>query len=265
MATVNMQGVPATLFAPLANRAAESSRADAMLHDPRAVELYEKLSGLVRCPVQLSKMDQTFTSMRACRFDQYARDFMKLHPRAMIVDIGCGLDTRFYRLDDGHINWLGIDVPEVIDLRRQYLPDSERCQTDPGSFFELGWIDLVEQSGRPVIFLAEGVLPYFTEAEIKPALMALVSHFPGGELVFDAFTSLSVKIHNRTSHVLKESGARLQWWLDEPKSLEAWGLRLLERWSYFGAYLPRLGLGNLMKFVPPLANATVVLHYRLGR
>jgi phosphatidylethanolamine/phosphatidyl-N-methylethanolamine N-methyltransferase len=66
--------------------------------------------------------------MRVRQFDAFARAFLAGRPGGLVVDIGCGLDTRFDRLDDGQMSWLGLDLPEVISLRRQLLPNAERCK-----------------------------------------------------------------------------------------------------------------------------------------
>jgi O-methyltransferase involved in polyketide biosynthesis len=264
MTTPNLQGVARTLLVPLACRAREAARPDALLHDPRVVELLAKLEGGMDCLMGMSELDQTFTVMRARQFDRCARAFLAKSPGGLVVDIGCGLDTRFDRLDDGQMAWLGLDLPEVIALRRQFLPDAERCRSLPCSMLDLTWLDAVAQMNKPVIFLAEGVFMYFTEAEVKPVITALAERFPGGELVFDALTSFSARLHNRTQPVLKETGARLNWGVDDPHALESWGLRLVEKWGYFDQHEPRLGLVNLIRFIPPLAHMNYILHYRLG-
>ena len=180
-----------------------------------------------------------------------------------MVDIGCGLDTRFYRLDDGQMNWLGLDLPAVINLRQQWLPDANRCKCIAKSMFDLEWLDEVQQINKPVIFLAEGVFPYFSTREVKPMLTAMAERFPAGELVFDAMAPFVMWLHKGSS-VLKRSGAQVHWDAKNPAELEAWGLRLLERWGYFDHPEPRLGAASLMRFIPPLANTVYVLRYRLS-
>lgn len=262
MTTVNLRGVARTLLVPLVCRARESARPDALICDPRAVELFRNIEGGMDCLMGMSSLDQTFTVMRARRFDRYARAFLDSHPRGLVVDIGCGLDTRFDRLDDGQITWLGLDLPEVITLRRQFLPDVERCQSLACSMFDLAWLDVAAGKNRPAIFLAEGVFTYFTEAEVKSVVSALVDRFPGGELVFDALSSASAKLHNRFHPVLRETSARVNWGVDNPRALENWGLCLLDKWGYFNEYEPRLGVANLMRYLPLLAYSNFVLHYQ---
>ena len=262
--TLELQGVSQTLLAALACRAIETSRPDALLCDPRAAELVDEFEGGKDWLQWMSPLDQTFTVMRVRQFDRYTRRFLAAHPEGLVVDIGCGLDTRFNRLDNGRMSWLGLDLQEVITLRRQFLPDAERCRSLACSMFDLTWLDEAGHLGKPAIFLAEGVFPYFTQDQVKPVITALAGRFIGGELVFDALSSMSVWMHNRTHPVLQESGVRLRWGLDDPRSLEAWGLRLMERWGYFDQREPRLGLAYLMRHIPGLAYSNYVLHYQLG-
>ena len=264
MTTPNLQGVASTLLVPLACRALESIRNDAIISDPRAVEIYQSLGGSKDFLMGMSGHDLFATVMRVRQFDTFARNFLVHHPGGLVVDIGCGLDTRFHRLDDSQMTWLGVDLPEVIELRRQWLSDSERCMTIAQSMLEISWLDEVARIDKPVIFLAEGVFPYFSTAEVKPLMTAMAARFPAGELVFDAISPFLGWYHNQTNSVLKRSGARVRWDAKDPAEIETWGLHLLKRWGYFDKPEPRLKGANLIRYIPPLANATYILHYHLG-
>lgn len=250
---------------PLACRALESEREDAIIHDPLAVQVYQDLGGSREFLLGVSGHDLFATVMRVRQFDHYGHDFLTHHPGALVVDIGCGLDTRFDRLDDGKMHWLGIDLPEVINLRRTLLPDSERCQTLPHSMFDLAWLDRVTQIDKPVIFLAEGVFPYFSSSDIKPLITALVGRFPGGQLVFDALSPFMAWLNNHSSSVLKQTSTRVRWDVKDPRQLEAWGLSLIEKWGYFQDPEPRLGAVRALRFIPLFAQGTYILKYALGK
>lgn len=260
-----LQGVARTLLAPLACRAIDSIRPDAILHDPRAVEVYNALGGNPDFLMGMRGHDLTSVAIRARQFDTFARDFLTRNPNGLVVDLGCGLDTRFDRLDDGKLFWLGVDLPEVIELRRKYLPDGGRCKTIAQSMLEFSWLDEVARLNKPIIFLAEGVFPYFSTADIKPMVMLMVERFPKGELVFDAASRFVTKHHNRTSSILKRLGIRLLWDAKNPQELEAWGLRLLDHWYYFDNPEPRLRAFRWMRLIPFMAKSTGIFHYRLGK
>jgi O-methyltransferase involved in polyketide biosynthesis len=229
------------------------------------VHVYNALGGSPDFLMGMSGVDMFVIAMRVRQFDRFARAFLVRNPGGLVVDLGCGLDTRFDRLDDGQMAWLGVDLPEVIELRRKFLPDAERSKTIAQSMLEISWLDEVARFNKPVIFLAEGVFPYFSTADVKPLLMAMMARFPVGELVFDAASSFISRHHNRTSSVLKRSGTRVRWDAKNPQELETWGLRLLDHWYYFDNPEPRLRAFGWMRFIPFMAKATGIFHYRLGK
>ncbi len=264
MTNPNLKGIASTLLVPLACRAIESARAEPILHDPRAEQVYKSLGGNSEFLMGMSGTDVFVAAMRARQFDAFANDFLSRNPGGLVVDIGCGLDTRFYRLDDGQMNWLGVDLPEVIELRSKVLPDGPRCKTIAQSMLEISWLDKVEMLKKPVIFLAEGVFPYFSTGDVRPLVMEMGKRFPTGELVFDAASPFVSRHHNRTSSVLKRSGTQIRWDAKNPQELESWGLHLIEKWYYFDKPEARLRAFRWMRFIPSMAKATGIFHYRLG-
>jgi O-methyltransferase involved in polyketide biosynthesis len=260
----NLQGVASTLMVPLACRAIETVRPDAIISDPKAVEVYEALDGNPDFLMGMGKVDVFVTAMRVRQFDFFARDFLARNPGGTVVDLGCGLDTRFDRLDDGQLKWVGVDLAEVIKLRREVLPDGERCKTIPKSMLDISWLDEVEKLKKPAIFLAEGVFPYFSTEDVRPLVTEMGRRFPGGELVYDAANEFISRHHNRSSKVLKRSGTHILWDAKNPEELEKWGLRLVEHWYYFDKPEKRLRAYGWMKFLPFLAKATGIFRYSLG-
>ena len=263
MNTPDLHGVAKTLLMPLACRALESARPEGIIHDPRAEDVFHALGGNPDFLMGVGRMDMFVTAMRVRQFDAFARNFLSRNPDGLVVDLGCGLDTRFDRLDDGNMNWLGVDLGEVIELRRKILPDRERCLTIPQSMLDVTWLDKVAETKKEAIFLAEGVFPYFSTLQVRPLVMAMAKRFPEGELVYDAASPFITRHHNRTSTVLKRSGTRILWDAKNPQELETWGLKLLDHWYYFDQPEPRLRAFRWMKFIPFLARATGIFRYRL--
>jgi O-methyltransferase involved in polyketide biosynthesis len=140
------------------------------------------------------------------------------------------------------------------------------------------WLDAVSAyRGRPFLFLAEGVLMYFTEAQVRWLVLTLRDHFPGAELVFDAFSPLFSWANNLR---VKRTGvgARSQWALKHGRDLEAWGaastsstastsgagIRLLDEWFPYITPEPRLARARSIRHIPLLARVLGIFHYRLG-
>lgn len=260
----DLSPVSKTLLIPLGCRAREFTHPHPILRDPRAVEVYRHFTHPDKALTKLGSFDSTTIMMRARQFDRFAQYFLELHPDGLVVDIGCGLDTRFDRLDNGRMHWMGIDLPEVIALRTAVLPDGERNRSIAVSMLDLRWLDQLLRVKKPVIFLAEGVFCYFSETDVKQLITGIVNRFPSAELAFDILSTRSLNIHNHTSAVLKDTKAQLKWAVDDPLLLEDWGLKLVDVWGYFDDREPRLGIGNLMRVVPAWRNANRVVLYEVG-
>jgi O-methyltransferase involved in polyketide biosynthesis len=239
-------------------------RPDGIVRDPRAEALYRAVGGSPALLMGMGSMDVVVTAMRSRQFDRIAAAFLARSPGGLVVDLGCGLDTRADRLSDTGLEWLGVDLPEVVALRRRLLPDGPRARTIARSLFDLAWLDEVAPAGRAVLFLAEGVFPYLRTADVKPLVLAMKARYPGGELVYDAAARWISRHHNRTSGVLKRTGTRINWDAEDPGTLQGWGLELIGRWGYFDEPEPRLRAWRWMRFLPPVANATGIFHYRLS-
>ena len=122
-----LSGVSETLLITLYLRAMESQRPDALIKDEKAMELVTRMSydfDRVR-QIPLSEANKLVIILRNREFDRYARDFLRRHPDAVVVHIGCGLDSRFERVDNGQVEWYDLDFPDVIELRRKLLGGEE--------------------------------------------------------------------------------------------------------------------------------------------
>ncbi len=263
-----LKGVPETLFMTLYVRAMETRRTGALLKDEKAVELVDRMVydfGLMK-QVRMDEFDMTTLILRNLEFDRYARDFLRRSPEAVVVHIGCGLDSRFERVDNGKVEWYDLDVPEVMALRQKLIGgEGSRYHHLGCSAFDPGWIEQVKgHKPRPFLFLAEGVFMYFTEEQVKGLVLRLRETFPGCELVFDAFTPFLVSMNNLRFSVTKY-GAMYHWGIKRGEALEQWapGIQLLGQWSYFDSPEPRLDPIRWMKKIPFWAKVMSIFWYKL--
>ncbi len=258
-------GVGETSLIPLYFRALESREANPIIVDPVAVEIVERLHYDFSA-IDTAGPDRVFAMMRARQFDRCARAFLARHPRATVVDLGCGLDTRFARVDNGTMRWCGIDLPAVVECRRALLHDGDRCGVLSSSILDFTWMDQVrgDLDGPPLV-MAEGVFVYLEGGQVRALVAALGNGFPGSQLVFDAMSPFFVWIHNREA-MLKRLDVRLRWALKRPGELETWGpnIRLLDYWSYFDDPEPRLGRLAWLRRVPGVRHGNLVVRYQLG-
>jgi len=262
----SLEGVSETLLMTLYLRARESQRPNAMIKDDRAVEMVKQID----CDFSRFRMqrhDEVAIIVRMNKFDNHVRTFLARSPDAVVVHIGCGLDTRFERVDNGDVEWFDLDMPDVIALRQKLIrSQSSRYHTLATSVFEDGWLEGVGRfKPRSFMFIAEGVLPYFEEVQVKSLFLKLREHFPGCELVCDAHTPFVVWADNLHLAYAKLK-ARLHWSIKHGKDVENWGegIRLLDEWNYYEEDEPQLKAYRWVRLIPPLAKSSGIFHYRLG-
>lgn len=263
----SLEGVSETLLITIYVRARESQRPNAMINDNRAVAMVKQID-YDFSRIRMQRHDEVGLIMRMNNFDNHVRDFLKRNPDAVVVHIGCGLDTRFERVDNGRVEWFDLDLPEVMALRQKLIQsENSRYHTLTTSVLEDGWLEEVSRfKPRPFMFIAEGVFPYFEEAQVKSLFLKLRDRFPGAELVCDAHTPFVIRTDNLQLALSKVS-ARLRWGLKHGKDVEGWGdgLLLLDEWFYFDDPEPRMSAYRWMRHFPLLGKSTGIFHYQLGK
>jgi O-methyltransferase involved in polyketide biosynthesis len=264
-----LSGVPETMLVTLYLRAMETQRPDALIKDEKAVELVARLDydfARVR-QIPLSESNKLVMVLRYREFDRYTRDFLARSPEAVVVHIGCGLDSRFERVDNGRVEWYDLDLPEVIQLRRKYIGgEGDRYHLLSYSVLEDAWLEaLSAYSQRPFLFLAEGVFMYFEAAQVKSLVLKLCDHFPGAELVFESYSPLHLRLSNLQMSTLGHH-APARWGIWRGQELEGWGagIHLLDEWGFFDRPEPRLVHIRWMRPIESLLRTLRIYHFQLG-
>ncbi|MFI6346465.1 class I SAM-dependent methyltransferase [Streptomyces sp. NPDC050560] len=181
---VDLSGVSESLLWNLYQRAAEAARPDAILKDPKAVELVSALDYPFAEKFGKGKLGQ-WQALRVLRFDQEVGSFLADHPSGQVVALGEGLETQFWRVDNGRLRWLGVDMQNIVDLRAQVLPDEEpRQRTLACSALSEEWMEQVDAS-EGLLLTAQGLLMYFKPEEVHTFMTTCARRFPGATLVFD--------------------------------------------------------------------------------
>ena len=254
-----------TLLIPLWARAVEQREASPLLRDPLSSRMVAGIDA-DWSRIGLSRADLVQLVVRGREFDRFARDFLTRHPAATVVHIGCGLDTRFQRVDNSSVRWYDLDLPAVVDLRRRLLPESARDRYLATSVFDPAWLDdIAVEPGSTVMFVAEAVLPYFEPHQVRALVRRLWDRFPGSELVTDTHTPHAVRMENLHLATIR-SRARMRWSVRDPRELESWGagIALVESFSYFDDIEPRMGIPAWFAHIPAISHATGIHRYRLG-
>lgn len=225
----SLQNVSETLWLPLFGKARESKRSDAFIVDEKAVEIAEKACQLMPELRQwwkgLSRETQAIMVWRNTSIDGYVLDFMQKNPSATFVNLGAGLCTRFSRVDNGSIRWLEFDLPDVKEVWMEFNKETERHQYFTASIFEEEWIRTIKSySSGPVMFIAEGLLMYFSKEQVRDLFTRLSEHFPGSEFVAEIYSKIAL----RRPHpdVKKTSAHKFEnpWGVYTGKDFEKWGV-----------------------------------------
>ena len=278
-----ISNVSATAFITLFARALESQSTQPILDDPGAVRLAEALRPMLAAsdrelcrkladndlpPLLIATM-----ALRGRRMDRYARDF-RARRGGSIVNLGCGLDTRFQRIDDGRVVVVDLDLPPMIELKRTLLDEGPRYHFVASSVLDHAWMDaLPALAPPPYLFIAEGLFMYLPAADVRDLVVTLRRRFPGSELVCEVFNNFWLRprmkpiVDRKLQRQFAFGGDNtFQSGLDDSDGMEAWdsGIRLLDEWSYFDDGERKLGALNLMRHVKFLRKTQWTVHYRLG-
>jgi O-methyltransferase involved in polyketide biosynthesis len=258
---VELGGVPETLLWTLYHRAVEARRPDAVLQDPKAVELVDRIDYPFEQRFGSGKLGQ-WQALRVRCFDREIRRFLAAYPDGTVVALGEGLETQFWRVDNGTVRWVGVDVPETVAVRARLLPDEPRRRSLAYSALDERWMDEIDPS-RGVLVTAQGLLMYFEEADVHRLIRALAERFPGEALLFDAIPRW-LSAASRRGGVKAGRGYRPPPWL--------WGMDAAEERRLAGLHpgigelralrLPR-GRGVLHGFVLPLLSRVPALRRRM--
>ena len=230
---VDLSGAPQTMLATFYAKALDADFEKPILGDRWAKDIVDRIDYDWSKTTITARTSPSVTT-RSAHFDNWARQFLAVHPQATVLHLGCGLDSRYYRLDPGPgVEWYDVDYPDVAELRRQLFPPREHCHVVAASVTDPAWLVNVP-ADRPTLMIGEGLTMYLTEADGVALLRRIVDHAPSGELQFDAFSRFGIKTQ-WTNAVVKRAGATLYWGIDGPQDiLEAVpGLRLLQWESPF--------------------------------
>jgi len=208
----------------LNSRAIQSQWKNPILRDPWAEEAMRHIDYDISQQYQgvgswrmMKDVGCAVVATRAATFDLLTSRYLAEHPGAVVLQVGCGMDSRAFRVDPpASVQWYDVDYPDVIDLRRQLFPERAAYHLIGAPLDDLRWLEDVPRD-RPGLLIAEGVLHYLSETDMKALLKAVVAHFPSGQMIFDICNSMIVK---RAGSNAGGTGATYRWGLDDPQDIK---------------------------------------------
>lgn len=214
-----MNSVNKTLYIPLYGKA-YVSRKGIFLHDPKAEEIWTK-AGFPLKGKSKSKWLAYYMGMRSAVFDRWLKAQMQVGPDAVVLHLGCGLDSRVERVGTNGHRWFDVDFPDVIAQRKRYYWETEHYQMIGADVKSSDWLDTLP-AGRAIVIM-EGVSMYLRPDELQATLAQITAHFENVHLLMDCYSELAAKA-SKVRNPIKDVGVTLVYGVDDPKSVEGKGL-----------------------------------------
>jgi len=275
--------VAATSFLTLYCHAIETCSDDPILSDPKSVEITTELNKTLSLSTHtldrilvagtLDKSLVVHIAIRAKKYDDYARDFLKRFPGGVVVNIGCGLDSRFLRIDNGRVVLYDLDLPEIIAIKKAFFNETERYHLIASSVLDFTWMAPVLRHKGPFLFMAEGVFMYLDGKDVRSLVLEMQEKFPGSELVCEVENSvwLSPLLKKMLEYKLQHQfhlgkDAMFRSGIRDSREMEQWhtGIQFLDEWSYFDSDEKKLGWLRVLRHIELIRKTQWTVHYRLN-
>ena len=228
-----MDNVNKTLYIPLYGKA-HVSRKGIILSDPMAERIWNA-EGFPLRGKSRSKWLAYYMGMRSAVYDQWLREKMKQWPDAVVVHMGCGLDSRVHRVGTQGHSWMDVDFPEVIQERRRYYEETDCYHMISGDIRQTDWLAGMEMGKRAIVVM-EGVSMYLTFTELQSVFGYLQERFEEISLLMDCYTTFAAKA-SRYKNPIRDVGVSQVYGLDDPSALDSAGIRYLQEQDMTPQYL----------------------------
>jgi O-methyltransferase involved in polyketide biosynthesis len=240
---VELGDIQKTLFMPVWARAVETQKNKPILIDKTAVKIIGSVDfDFSPMTKNIPGISQIAWIARCKRFDLIVKGFINEHPDGTVVNIGCGLDTSYERINNNSVLWYDLDLPNIIELKKKFLKETDKRKFISQSFLETSWFDDIVINDN-VLFISTGVFVYFEEAEIKNFIIKVAEKFDESELFFDVTSPKGKEIANQ---VIQKSGldsrSYFKWGLTDKAILTSWDNRINLLNTFYTFRIEGLGL-----------------------
>lgn len=218
-----MNSVNKTLYIPLYGKAFVS-RKGIILRDPKAEEIWETEQFPLKGKAK-SKWLAYYMGMRSAVFDDWLKEKTDNWENAVVIHLGCGMDSRCLRVSTQGHQWYDVDFPEVIAERRRYFSESETYHMVGQDLRSDDWLSAIPNS-QDAIVVMEGVSMYLTHGELTRLVEILCQHFSQVSVLMDCYTVLAAKA-TKYKNPINSVGVHRVYGLDDPKQLETGTFRFV--------------------------------------
>jgi O-methyltransferase involved in polyketide biosynthesis len=255
-----LSGVSETLLVTAYLRSLETKKINGIIKDYKSIEIIDRID--YDFSKYNSPINQALIAIRTEIIDEFVRNFVRQHEEVTIVSLGTGLCTRFFRINHGAVFWIAIDLPQVQPVWNSLVGETDKYQYLAHSVTDLNWITKVKQmaSGK-ILFIAEGLLMFLSEIEVRYLITNINKNFAGSEMLFD---SLGVILARNSRVNSGDLGIKTsyQWGIKNLQEIEDWarGIELVQQWYYLDCHKNRLGLLGWLSYIPILRSQVKIGH-----
>ena len=207
-----MDNVNKTLYIPLYGKAFVSKRG-LFLKDKKAEEIWAAEAFPLKGKSK-SKWLAYYMGIRSAVFDEWLKEQMEIAEDALVLHLGCGMDSRILRVGNGTHKWYDIDFPEVIRERSRYFQETDSYTMLSADVRQPDWLQAIPQGSRAVIVM-EGISMYLNNDELKKLLQQLSEHFGEVSLLMDCYSNLAAKL-SKYKNPINDVGVSTVYGLDDP-------------------------------------------------
>lgn len=221
MEFINLSSTASTLLITLYSRA-NMSRQGLIIKDEKAEEIIQ-LAGYSQKKLKTTKSNQIFLTIRAKLIDDYTLDFIRKHDgNCTVIQVACGLDSRYLRMNDPNVKWYDLDLYGTIELRKKFYKNAKNYKMIESNVCNFTWIDKIdpEDLKKPTLIIAEGLFMYLSEEDNRHVFSTLPQYFKDVDIIFDAFSPL-VKTVSKHVPTLRRTNAYFSFGFKKPEVIEA--------------------------------------------
>ncbi len=235
-----LKDVPETMLISIRARYLETKETNGIINDPKSVEILDQIECDFSGDKEVSITSQIGTAIRTEILDELTVAFLEQNPNGTVINLGCGLDTRYYRLNNDKVQWFDLDLPQSIALRRNFFSETDKFKFIESSVLDFSWTEQIPK-GKPTLFIAEGLLMYFTQEEVKSVLKTIQKEFKNTEIILEAMSPFIAKNSNKHADV-KHRDVSFKWGINSGKEIEKWdvGAKFINQYFYFDRHRDRL-------------------------
>lgn len=220
-----------------------------MIDDPIAVECFLKLQSLLPTEIRKRILDRKlpltltrYIALRARKYDRCTKQFLSEYSDGLVVSLGCGFDTRYWRISKQAWKYVEVDIPNIIEAKKNVLGDTVTYPMISGSVLEEDWMRRILSIQREhVLFLAEGLFMYLPKDSVINLFGRLADSFAKSKIMFEVVTEKYTKglrkkiVESKLSARGTQAGSSYDYGIRSGKDIESYSdkIKVAEEWSYF--------------------------------